>query len=166
MKLEIGSPECLLNGIKIISSQPVPERGNKVYISSADHAQVLDPVLRPNHIGGVGDFKTVILDPAPGGEFTLKIANLAKVQLVAKGFKILLTRDEETHDVTPEGRLNLANRVEDSAIFVGISFDSRLVANESYQTAVAMGIVEGLEKYRFAVSRKPQVKSEAAPELE
>jgi hypothetical protein len=43
---------------------------------------------------------------------------------------------------------------------------SRLLAHENYQGAVAMGIVEGLEKCRFAVRRKPQVKSEAAPERE
>ena len=34
MKLEIGSPECHLNGIKIIFSKPVTETGNSAYVSS------------------------------------------------------------------------------------------------------------------------------------
>ncbi len=246
MNLVIGSPECLLNRVKIIFSKPVAELGDMAYVSSTDLSGLLDPMLRPNQIAGASDFKTVILDPADG-EFALKIANLAKTQLEAKGFNVVLTRGEN-EDVTQEGRLNLANAVDGSAVFVGISFstgpaagrgiqtspvtrgeevvesdpfgsasvalstsihgslirilgkntedggikrgeqgflsgikhpavllkagsltdsyESRLIANDSYQAAVAKGIVDGLGKYRFAVSSKPPVKSEDAPDPE
>jgi hypothetical protein len=35
-----------------------------------------------------------------------------------------------------------------------------------YQNTVAKGIVEGIEKYGIAVTRRPQAKSEDAPDLE
>lgn len=254
MNLKIGSAECLLNRIKIIFSKPVAELGDTAYISSADLAGLLDPILRPNHIKGAGSFKTVILDPAHGAkdpgitnelgteaEFAFKIANLAKAQLEAKGFNVVLTRNGE-QDASPEERVNLANGIEDNAIFIGISFDSgpadmrgiqtspvargesviasdpfgsasvglstaihgsvirrlgkntsdagikqgepevfsgikhpavlvnagymthtyeaRLIANEAYQAAIASGIVDGLEKYRLAVTKE---KPEPAP---
>jgi N-acetylmuramoyl-L-alanine amidase len=256
MNLKIGSRECRLNNLKIILSKPVAETGNVAYVSSSDLAGLLDPMLRPNQIAGAADFRAVILDPAHGGkdpgftnelgkesEFTLKIANLTKKQLEARGFKVVLTRNED-EDASPEERLNLANKVEGTAIFVSISFnsgpatkngiqtsavargedvigsdpfgsvsvalstaihgaiigrlgnntsdggikkgelgvfsrvkhpavlvkpgfmtnptESRLIANVSYQAAVAKAIVEGVCRYRFAVSRIPKVKSEDA----
>jgi N-acetylmuramoyl-L-alanine amidase len=260
MNLEIGSPECHLNGIKIIFSNPVAETGNAAYVSSWDLAGFLDPMLRPSKIVPTGNFRTVILDPAHGGkdpglrnefgtesEFTFKIANLTKEQLEAKGFTVVLTR-KEGEDASPEERLNLANLVEESAVFVSISFDSgppsenglqtlavvrgedviasdpfgwasvalstsihgamisklgrntsdrgikrgelgvfsrikhpavlvkpgfmthpresRMITILLYQNTVAKGIVEGIEKYGIAVTRRPQAKSEDAPDLE
>ena len=246
MKLEIGSAESLLNGVKVIFSKPVAELGDKAYISGADLSGLLDPMLRPNYIAGASDFRTVILDPADG-EFTLKIANLTKAQLEAKGFNVVLTGDEN-QDVTPEERLTLANAVHENAVFIGISFnsdpeaergiqtspvargeeiiasdpfgsasvalstsihgslirrlgkntedggikrgepevfsaikhpailvkagslthpyESRLIANDSYQAAIATAIVDGLGKYRFAVRSNPPVKFEDAPDPE
>lgn len=247
MNLEIGSTECLLNQVKVVLAKPVVDYENAAYISSEDLSGLLDPMLRPNHIKGAGDFRTVILDPAHGaadpgitnelgteGEFAFKIAKLVKTQLEAKGFTVVLTRQEE-QDASPEERRNLANAVDDDAIFIGISFNSgpedargiqtlpvargesviasdpfgsasvalstaihgsvmrrlgknssdggikraepemfsgirhpavlvnagylthpyeaRLIANENYQAAVALGIAEGLGKYRFAVTK-------------
>ena len=259
MNLEIGSPECHLNGIKVIFSKPVVETENAAYVSSWDLAGLLDPMLRPKRIAAVGDLRTVILDPAHGGkdpgssnefgtesEFTFKIANLTKEQLQAKGYTVVLTRKDD-EDASPEERLNLANLVEGSAVFVSISFnssppsengiqtfavvrgedviasdpfgwasvalstsihgamisklgrntsdrgikreesgvfsrikhpavivktgfmthprESRMINSLLYQTTVAKGIVEGIQKYKIAVTHRPQAKSEDAPDL-
>lgn len=259
MKFEIGSPECHLNGIKIIFSKPVTETGNSAYVSSWDLAGFLDPILRPNRIAADGDLRTVILDPAHGGkdpgisnelgdesDFTFKIAKLTKEQLEAKGFTVVLTRKEDG-DASLEERLNHANLVEESAVFVNISFnsgppsengiqtiavvrgedviasdpfgwasvalstsihgamisklgrntsdrgikrgetgmfsrikhpavfvhpgfmthptESRMISMLIYQTTVAKGIVEGIEKYKIAVPRRPKAKAEDGADL-
>jgi len=42
--------------------------------------------------------------------------------------------------------------------FMSHPYEARLIHNEKYQNAVAMGIVDAVVKYRFAVSRKPAAK--------
>ena len=146
MELEIDSSKCYLNKLKIILSKPVLEIGNVVHVAVADVTGWLDPILRPDHIAGAGDFKTIILDPASGaqdpesandlgteGKFTYKIAKLAKTTLEAKGFNVFLTRSE-TQDASPEEVLNRANAVKDSAIFIKISFASGPDTTNSIQT--------------------------------
>lgn len=39
--------------------------------------------------------------------------------------------------------------------FMSHPYEARLIANESYQAAIAAGMVEAIERYRFAVGRKP-----------
>jgi N-acetylmuramoyl-L-alanine amidase len=39
--------------------------------------------------------------------------------------------------------------------FMSHPSESRLIANESYQAAIAGGIVDAIGKYRFAVGRTP-----------
>jgi N-acetylmuramoyl-L-alanine amidase len=43
--------------------------------------------------------------------------------------------------------------------FMSHSYEARLIANETYQNALANGIVDAVAKYRFAVSAKPPVKA-------
>jgi N-acetylmuramoyl-L-alanine amidase len=44
-------------------------------------------------------------------------------------------------------------------------YEARLIGNDHYQDAVAGGIVDGVVKYRSAVTHKPAVKSEEAKEV-
>jgi N-acetylmuramoyl-L-alanine amidase len=39
--------------------------------------------------------------------------------------------------------------------FMSHPYEARLIANESYQAALALGMVEAIQRYRFAVGRKP-----------
>jgi N-acetylmuramoyl-L-alanine amidase len=136
LKMEVGSPRCLMNGVKFILHLPVTEADGQVLVSRADLSKILDPVLRPNMIGNVGRVGTVILDPAHGGadrgaagelgsaaDYALKIARLAEKEFRDKGFKVVLTRTEDA-EVPAEKRLELANAVNDGAVFVGIGFGS------------------------------------------
>ena len=109
MKLKIGGTDCLMNNVKFVFSQSIATQGDKVYVSQIDLSKLIDPVLRPNFIQNAGDFRTVILDPGHGGKdpgatnslgtearYNIKVSELAKKQLEAKGFKVVMTRKTDT----------------------------------------------------------------------
>ncbi len=136
MKLSVGGHECLMNGVKFVFSNPVAQVGNKVYVSRVDLAKLIDPVLRPSFIKNAGDFRTVILDPGHGGKdagavnslgtesaYNLKLANRAKALLEAKGYKVVMTRNSDRF-LSLQERVNLANAVRESAVFISIHFNS------------------------------------------
>ncbi|MEI6178465.1 MAG: N-acetylmuramoyl-L-alanine amidase [Verrucomicrobiota bacterium] len=136
MKLKVGGNECLMNGVKFVFSNNVSTSGDKIYVSRMDLAKLIDPVLRPNFIKNAGDFRTVILDAGHGGKdpgatnslnteatYNLKVATLAKSMLEKDGFKVVMTRSDD-HYLTLQERVNLANAIQESAVFVSIHFNS------------------------------------------
>jgi N-acetylmuramoyl-L-alanine amidase len=136
MRLRIGAHECLMNGVKFVFTHPVANMGEQAYVSRMDLAKLIDPVLRPNFIKNAGDFRTVILDPGHGGKdpgatnslgteagYNLKVAQIAKSQLQAKGFKVVMTRDSNRY-LTLQERVDFANAIRENAIFVSIHFNS------------------------------------------
>lgn len=136
MKLSVGGHECLMNGVKFVFSNPVAQVGSKVYVSRVDLAKLIDPVLRPSFIKNAGDFRTVILDPGHGGKdagavnslgtesaYNLKLANRTKALLVAKGYKVVMTRESDRF-LSLQERVNLANAVRENAIYISIHFNS------------------------------------------
>ncbi len=136
MKLKAGGNECLMNNVKFVFSNPVAMIGDKPYVSRVDLAKLIDPVLRPNFIQTAGDFRTVILDPGHGGKdpgatnsigteavYNLKLAGLVKVELEKKGFKVVMTRQSNQY-LSLQERVNLANAVKESAIYLSIHFNS------------------------------------------
>lgn len=133
---EAGSSTCFMNGIKFVFRNPVKEVDGVAHVSREDLSLMLDPVLRPNHIKDAGDFKTVILDPAYGGkrrgavsglgsaaEYSLAVAKLTAKNLQGRGYKVLLTREEDL-DLSLQERLDFAHAVLENAIFVSIDFGS------------------------------------------
>ena len=136
MKLKVGGNECLMNGVKFVFTYPVAAVGDKSYVSRMDLAKLIDPVLRPNFIKNAGDFRTVILDAGHGGKdpgatnplgteaiYNLKVAGQVKNLLVAKGFKVVMTRDTNIF-LTLQERVDFANAIRENAIFVCIHFNS------------------------------------------
>ena len=136
MKLKIGGNECLMNGVKFVFTYAVAAVGDKVYVSRMDLAKLIDPVLRPNFIKNAGDFRTVILDPGHGGKdpgatnslnteatYNLNIANRVKSLLLAQGFKVVMTRDNNRY-LSLQERVDFANAIRENAIFVCIHFNS------------------------------------------
>ena len=136
MKLKVGGNECLLNNVKFVFSHPIASMGEKVYVSQIDLAKLIDPVLRPNFIKNAGGFSTVILDPGHGGKdpgatnsfgtesnYNIKVAGLVRRQLEAKGFKVVMTRESNRY-LSLQERVNFANSVKESAIYVSIHFNS------------------------------------------
>lgn len=136
MVFEAGSATCFMNGIKFVFRNPVKEVAGVAHVSREDLSLMLDPVLRPNHIKDAGDFKTVILDPAHGGkdrgavsgqgsaaEYSLAVAKLTAKRLEERGYKVILTREEDM-DRSLQERLDIAESVVGIAIFVSIDFTS------------------------------------------
>jgi len=135
MKAVIGSQELLINNIKFILSNPVEEAGGKVLFSRMDLCKLIDPVLRPSYIGHSEPFDTVIVDAGHGGydsgarglygyekNFTLQLAKLLKADLERRGFRVVMTRTDDTF-ISLGGRVEIANKVPNS-IFVSLHFNS------------------------------------------
>jgi N-acetylmuramoyl-L-alanine amidase len=146
VNLTVGGNECLMNGVKFVLSHEIELSNGKPYVSQIDLAKLIDPVLRPNFIQNAGDFRTVILDPGHGGSdsgasnaigyeafYNLKVAGLAKSQLEAKGFKVIMTRTSNVF-ISLQERVNIANAVNAEAIFVSIHFNSGNSAARGIET--------------------------------
>ncbi len=146
MELKVGSQECLMNSVKFVFSYPIETSGSKICVSRIDLAKLVDPVLRPNYIQNAGNFRTVIIDPGHGGKdagatnpfgseanYTLKVAGKFKTQLEAKGFKVLLTRKSDVF-LSLQERVDLANAVKESALFISIHFNSGSSAAHGIET--------------------------------
>ncbi|RYD34552.1 MAG: hypothetical protein EOP87_08970, partial [Verrucomicrobiaceae bacterium] len=83
---KIGSKDCQFNKVRIVLEKEIVEDGDQVFLSRDDFSRLIDPILRPDQIGGAGRFTTVILDAAgaedPAGDaarHALVIAEKAKV---------------------------------------------------------------------------------------
>ncbi len=136
MKLTVDGQECFMNGMKFVFSHPVMEQGGKAYVSRVDLSKLIDPVLRPNFIKNAGSFQTVILDAGHGGKdpgainslgteasYNLILAEKTRMLLARKGFKVVMTRESDRY-LTLQERVNIANSVRDSAIFISIHFNA------------------------------------------
>ncbi|MBK1883491.1 N-acetylmuramoyl-L-alanine amidase [Luteolibacter pohnpeiensis] len=138
MKLQVGAQECLMNNVKFILSNPVVEQGSKTYVSRLDLTKLIDPVLRPQFISDAGNFRTIILDPGHGGKdpgstnsigteanYTLKLAYRVKAILESRPerFRVIMTRDSDRY-VSLQGRVDIANAVQENALFISLHFNS------------------------------------------
>lgn len=136
MKIQIGSQECLLNGVKFILTHNIESGGSLGLMSRMDLAKLIDPVLRPNFIPNAANFTTVILDAGHGGKdpgatnplgteanYNLALAGRVKGLLEQRGFKVLLTRNSDRYYSLQE-RVEIANAVAGDAIFISLHFNS------------------------------------------
>jgi len=135
-KLKVGDQDVTLNGVKFVCTYPVIETAGKIGISRIDLTKLIDPVLRPSYIPNAGNFRTVIIDAGHGGRdagavnayntekaYNLIVAQELKTLLTAKGFKVVMTRSSDVY-LTLQERVDLANAVRESAIFISIHFNS------------------------------------------
>lgn len=162
ISLETGSTECIINGVRFVLLQEIKNSGKSAYVSREDLSYILEPVLRPNFIRNAGDFKTVILDPAHGGKnpgltnsqgteagFALKVALKAKELLQAKGYQVVMTRDEDT-DLLLQERVELANKLGQAAVFVSISFESGSKQESGIETLPLTQTEAGFNEFHSA----------------
>ncbi|WAC20171.1 N-acetylmuramoyl-L-alanine amidase [Luteolibacter sp. SL250] len=124
VSFNVGSKECEFNKVKIILNREIMEDGGEVFLSREDLSRLIDPILRPDQIGGPGVPRTVILDPTGGGDAALhawEIAGKTKTKLEERGIKVIMTRGEEKA-IAVEERVGAANEVQEPAVFVSITF--------------------------------------------
>lgn len=135
LKATIGSQEMLINNIKFILSFPVQESGGRALFSRLDLCKLIDPVLRPTYITDAEPFDTIIVDAGHGGhdvgargvygyekDFALKMSYAVRDALQKKGFKVILSRPNDSF-VTLSGRVAIANAIPRS-IFISLHFNS------------------------------------------
>ncbi|HEX5790221.1 MAG TPA: N-acetylmuramoyl-L-alanine amidase [Luteolibacter sp.] len=136
MEMTVGDQVCIMNGVKFVFSNPVVDGEGQVLVSLMDLAKLIDPVLRPNFIRNAGDFRTVIIDPGHGGKdpgatnalgkealYNLQVAQRLKAKLEAGGYGVIMTRNDDRF-LSLQQRVDLANAVQQNAIFISIHFNS------------------------------------------
>lgn len=132
---QAGSVEFFINNLKFNLSYPVVEIGGKLCVSRMDLVKVIEPVLRPSKIKGAELVDTIVLDAGHGGhdngayspygwekQFSLDVANRARLLFQQEGFKVVMTRSTDTF-VSLDERVRIANRFR-NALFISIHFNS------------------------------------------
>jgi N-acetylmuramoyl-L-alanine amidase len=135
LQVTLDSRECIVNGIRNWLCFPVIAHDNKFLVSRIDLAKTIEPQLRPHMIQRSGKIQTVVLDPGHGGydkgaasslgnekDFALDVARKLRPMLQAKGFKVIMTRENDVF-IPLEVRARIANATKDS-IFVSIHFNA------------------------------------------
>lgn len=132
---QAGSVEFFINNLKFNLSYPVAEIHGKLCVSRMDLVKVIEPVLRPSKIKGAELIDTIVLDAGHGGhdngayssygwekQFSLDVANRARLLFQQAGFKVVMTRSTDTF-VSLDERVRFANRFQ-NALFLSIHFNS------------------------------------------
>ena len=135
LEVTVGLREVQINGVKQWLAFPVMAHEGKVFVSRLDLSKIIEPGLRPEMIGGVTPFTTVVLDPGHGGhdrgaaskfgfekDFALDVALRARKMLESAGYKVVMTRSTDVF-IPLEQRPAVANNIANS-IFVSIHFNS------------------------------------------
>ncbi|HEX8898164.1 MAG TPA: N-acetylmuramoyl-L-alanine amidase, partial [Chthoniobacterales bacterium] len=135
LQVTLDSREAIVNGIRNWLCFPVIAHDNKFLVSRIDLAKTIEPQLRPHMIQRSGKIQTIVLDPGHGGydkgaassfgnekDFALDVARKLRPMLQAKGFKVIMTRENDVF-IPLEVRARIANATRDS-IFVSIHFNA------------------------------------------
>jgi N-acetylmuramoyl-L-alanine amidase len=151
----LGSVEFYINGLKFNLSYPIAESGGKMVISRMDLTKVIEPVLRPSKIKNAEKIDTIVLDAGHGGhdrgalspygceaQYTLDVVARTRALLMQAGFKVVLTRSNDTFIPLGE-RTRIANQYS-NALFISVHFNSG-------------GAGTGLETYTLAPRGVPSM---------
>jgi N-acetylmuramoyl-L-alanine amidase len=135
LQVTLDSREAIVNGIRNWLCFPVIAKDDKFLVSRIDLAKTIEPQLRPTMIQRSGKVQTVVLDPGHGGfdkgaasvfgnekTYALDVARLLRPLLQAKGFKVVMTRENDVF-IPLEVRARIANATKDS-IFVSLHFNA------------------------------------------
>lgn len=155
LKGNVGSVEFFINRLKFNLSYPITEYGGVPVISRMDLTKVIEPVLRPQKIKNGEKVDTIVLDAGHGGHdngatslygneksFTLDVVNRARMLLMQSGYRVVLTRSNDTF-IPLEDRCRIANQYS-NALFISVHFNSG-------------GAGTGLETYTLAPRGVPSM---------
>jgi N-acetylmuramoyl-L-alanine amidase len=135
LQLTLDSREAIVNGLRNWLCFPVIAQDGKFLVSRIDLAKTVEPQLRPQMLPHKGKLQTIVLDAGHGGfdkgarstygtekEYALDVARRLRPLLIAKGFKVILTRENDVF-LPLELRARIANQTRDS-IFVSLHFNA------------------------------------------
>ena len=123
-----------INGVNVWLCNPITLKGGQVCVSSLDLNTSIEPILFPQTNQVHATIQTICLDPGHGRkdtggvfgryvekQYTLPLAEELAGQLEAAGFKVILTRTNDTF-VDLEDRPALANR-QKADLFISLHFN-------------------------------------------
>jgi N-acetylmuramoyl-L-alanine amidase len=135
LQITLDSREAIVNGVRNWLCFPVIAKDGKFLVSRIDLAKTIEPQLRPQMIQHKGRVQTVVLDAGHGGfdkgalssfgsekAYALDVARLLRPLLLAKGFKVIMTRENDVF-LPLELRARIANATRDS-IFLSLHFNA------------------------------------------
>ena len=135
LQFTVDSREAIVNGVRNWLCFPVVGKDGKFLVSRIDLAKTIEPQLRPQMIPHLSPVQTIVLDPGHGGfdkgatngygsekEFALDVARKLRPLLQAKGFRVIMTRENDVF-IPLEMRARIANATHDS-IFVSLHFNA------------------------------------------
>lgn len=134
LQVTLDSREAVVNGVRNWLCFPVIAKDDKFLVSRIDLAKTIEPQLRPQMLPQKGKVQTIVLDPGHGGfdkgarnalgtekDFALDVARKLRPMLQKKGFKVVLTRENDVF-IPLHMRARIANATKDS-IFVSLHFN-------------------------------------------
>ncbi len=147
IRAQVGTNEIYINGVRFFTHFPLLERAEGQLVSAFDVGKLIEPVLRPSRIQNAEPIQTVVLDPGHGGtdqgtaskwgsekNYALEVALTAREKLLRAGFKVEMTRSDDTARSLEE-RIAFANKFK-NAVFVSIHFNAGSgIGVESYALA-------------------------------
>ena len=132
---QLSSFEFFINNLKFILSYPVVECDGHLCLSRMDLTKLIEPVMRPGKIKDAEKIDTVVLDAGHGGhdngavspfgfekDFALDVVGRARMLLMQAGFKVVLTRSNDTF-ISLYDRVKIAN-AQKNALFVAVHFNA------------------------------------------
>lgn len=132
-EIEADTRDVTINGLRVFLGDPALDADGRLYVSRVDYERCLTPRLRPGHgVAPRSSPKVIVLDPGHGGRdngtsvnekiYVLDVARRAQKILVAAGYQVILTRDEDRFLELKERALiaNTAN----ADLFLSIHFNA------------------------------------------
>ena len=133
--VQLDASRALLNGTAVWLSHPVTLAAGEVHLARQDALGVLDALLLPRRLPPGKRIRTVCLDPGHGGkqpghksgsrlekDFTLLLAQETRARLLSAGFRVVMTRRDDTHIELPE-RTAIAQR-NGADLFVSLHYNA------------------------------------------
>ena len=134
LSFKTDSPLAGINGVNVWLCNPITLKDGQPCISSLDLETSIEPILFPQTNQPGATIQTICLDPGHGRkdtggvfgryiekQYTLPLAEELAAQLEAAGFKVILTRTNDTF-VALEDRPALANR-QKADLFISLHFN-------------------------------------------
>jgi len=134
LSFKTDSPLAGINGVDVWLCNPITLKDGQPCISSLDLKTSIEPILFPQTNQAGARIQTICLDPGHGRkdtggvfgryvekQYTLPLAEELAAQLETAGFKVILTRTNDTF-VALEDRPALANR-QKADLFISLHFN-------------------------------------------
>ena len=127
--------DFFINNLKFILSYPIVACDGHLCMSRMDLTKLVEPVMRPGKIRDAEKIDTVVLDAGHGGhdngaaspfgfekDFALDVVMRARLLLMQAGYKVVLTRANDTF-ISLYDRVKIAN-AQKNALFIAVHFNA------------------------------------------